>query len=125
MHFTSRYVKRDGKLFTLSPKDGKAYQLFINELEEGAVVEMYMSVEGSGGSLSQLAKIHAMCRTLANHVGETFEDMKLLIKQQAGLVNQVGDNIMVKSFASCTRDELNMAIQAAIEIGQRVNCLVD
>lgn len=125
MHFTSRYIKKDGKLFNVNPKSGAAYQLFVDSLKEGDVVEMYMSLEMSAGSLAQLAKIHAMCRTLANHIGETFEDMKLLIKKKAGLITQTDSDINVKSFATCSRDELNLAIQAAIEIGQQVNCLVD
>ncbi len=125
MHYTSRFVKKDGKLYNVSSKDNAAYDLFVKSLEEGSVVEMYMSIEKDNGSLAQLAKIHAMCRTLADHIGETFQDMKLLVKEKAGLVAHTESGVHVKSFSVCSKEELSLAIQAAKEIGELVNCLVD
>jgi hypothetical protein len=125
LHYTSRFVKRNGKLYNLETRDNKAYELFVKTLEEGAVVDMYMSVEKDDGTLAQLAKIHAMCRTLASHCGETFEDMKLYVKDKAGLIIKDNSQMVIKSFGACSKEELSMAIQAAQEIGQAVNCLVD
>lgn len=125
LQYTSRFVKRDGKLYNLETRDNKAYELFVKALDEGAIVDMYMSVEKDDGTLAQLAKIHAMCRTLANHTGNTFDEMKLYVKDKAGLILKDGNEMIVKSFGGCSREELSMAIQAAQEIGQAVNCLVD
>lgn len=125
LQYTSRFVKRDGKLYNLETRDNKAYDLFVKTLEEGTIVDMYMSVEKDDGTLAQLAKIHAMCRTLANHTGNSFEEMKLYVKDKAGLILKDGNEMIVKSFGGCSREELSMAIQAAQEIGQAVNCLVD
>lgn len=126
LQYTSRFVKRNGKLYNLESRDSKAYDLFVQTLPEGAMVDMYMSVEKDDGTLAQLAKVHAMCRTLANHTGNTFEEMKLYVKDKAGLILDTEDGQMsIKSFGGCSREELSMAIQAAQEIGQAVNCLVD
>ena len=125
LQYSNRFVKKDGKLFNLKTSDNKAYQLFVDAVPEGAFVDVYMSVEKDDASLAQLAKIHAMCRSLATHIGETFDDMKLLIKEKAGLVQQTDGKILVKSFGSCSKEELSLAIQAAKEIGELVNCLVD
>lgn len=125
LHYTSSFVKKDGKLYNEHTRDTAAYKLFVDSLEEGAVVEMYMNVQTNDGTLAQIAKIHVMIRTLGNHIGESFEDMKLLVKQQAGLVLQSKDQIIVKSFADCDKEELSQVIKTCIQIGEAVNCLVD
>jgi hypothetical protein len=62
---------------------------------------------------------------LAQEAGYTFEEMKLLVKQRSGLcvVFTEGDTTqeICKSFGECTKDELSMAIQACIEIGEIYN----
>ena len=51
--------------------------------------------------------------------------MKLLIKDRAGLciAREVSgkEYFLAKSFGDCSRDELSLAIQAAIEIGEEIN----
>lgn len=125
MHYTNRFVKKNGKLFNVNKADNKAYQLFVDQVPEGAFVDVYMSVEKDDGTLAQLAKIHAMCRALANHTGNSFEEMKLYIKDRAGLVVKENTQLIIKSFGACSKEELSMAIQSAQEIGETVNCLVD
>ena len=125
MHYTSRFKKKDGKLYNINSKDSAAYDLFVKSLAEGSVVEMYMSIETDDGSLAQLAKLHVMIKTLASYIGETVYDMKLIIKEKAGLVFKQDDDVIVKSFSKCSKEELSLAIQAAKEIGELTNCLVD
>lgn len=125
LQYSNRYIKKDGKLFNTKPSENKVYQLFVDSIPEGAFVDVYMNVEADDASLAQLAKIHAMCRVLAIHIGETFTDMKLLIKEKAGLVKQNNGELIVKSFGTCSKEELSLAIQAAKEIGELVNCPVD
>jgi len=125
MQYTSRYEKRNGKLQAITNADKARFKLFLDSIPEGTNVDLFMSIEKDDGTLAQLAKIHAMCRTLALHIGESFEDMKLLIKDKAGLVTKTDSNILVKSFSVCSKEELSMAIQAAKDIGELVNCLVD
>ena len=48
--------------------------------------------------------------------------MKLEIKRKAGLIHKKdGENPAIKSFGKCSYEELALAIQAAIEIGEQVN----
>ena len=51
--------------------------------------------------------------------------MKLLVKDRAGLciAREVAgkEYFLAKSFGDCSRDDLSLAIQAAIEIGEEVN----
>jgi len=67
-----------------------------------------------------------MIRELSLHVGEPFSDMKLLVKDKAGLClsREVSgkEYFLAKSFGECSREELSLAIQAAIDIGVSVNC---
>jgi hypothetical protein len=125
MQYSSRYEKQNGKLVALNNADKVKFKLFLESIPEGTKVDMFISIEKDDASLAQLAKIHAMCRTLADHIGETFEDMKLLIKQRAGLVTKTDSQVIIKSFSVCSKEELSLAIQAAKEIGELVNCLVD
>ena len=66
-----------------------------------------------------------MLKQLATHIGETVENMKLLVKDRAGLciAREVAgkEYFLAKSFAECSKDELSLAIQAAIEISHEVN----
>ena len=62
-------------------------------------------------------RIHVMIRELASTLGYTFEEMKLLIKRKAGLCIVKNKSEYCKSFAECDKDELNLTIQALIDIG--------
>jgi hypothetical protein len=115
---TLKLKKSEGKL-SLEPKSKIFYDEFIKNLKEGDEVEMFINVVTSHCSLAQLS------RELAKESGYTFEEMKLLVKQRSGLClivseNGVGTEIC-KSFSECTKDEMMMAIQACIEIGQLYN----
>jgi hypothetical protein len=69
-----------------------------------------------------------LIKQLAMHIGETVENMKLLIKDRAGLciAREVSgkEYFLAKSFAECSREELSLAIQAAIEIGEEVGFIL-
>jgi hypothetical protein len=66
-----------------------------------------------------------MIKQLATHIGETVENMKILVKDRAGLciAREVAgkEYFLAKSFADCSREELSLAIQAALEIGQSID----
>jgi hypothetical protein len=47
--------------------------------------------------------------------------MKILVKEKSGLSYDGGGAIVLKSFADCSKDELVLAIQACIEIGELYN----
>jgi hypothetical protein len=92
------------------------FSLFLSELNDNEEFEItYESIE-SNHSYAQLSKVHKVIRELALYTGVTFEEMKELVKQRAGLCS----NTALKSFADCSKDELSLAIQACIEIGDDV-----
>jgi hypothetical protein len=108
--FSGKFIKKDGKLVYDSPKDKLSYELFIDKIPEGQKVEMYIDLANADKSTAQLAKVHACIRELAEESGNTFGDMKNIIKEESGLKD--------KSFADCSKTELILAIQACIDIGK-------
>jgi hypothetical protein len=96
---------------------GNKYQKFLNDLPEGAQLEIFIGVSGDKGSNPQLARLHAMIREIAQEIGYTFEEAKLVVKRKAGLCFTKNKEEYCKSFGQCDKNELNLAIQACIEIG--------
>jgi hypothetical protein len=124
--FNGKFIKRNGRLEFPSLAVSKQHELFVSDIPDGTIVEFFFEVQHDDGTLPQLAKLHAMIRELALHVGESFSDMKLLVKDKAGLclAREVSgkEYFLAKSFGECSREELSLAIQAAIDIGISVNC---
>jgi len=124
--FNGKFIKRNGKLEFSSLAVSKQHELFVSNIPDGTIVEFFFEVQQDDGTLPQLAKLHAMIRELALHVGEPFDNMKLLVKDKAGLclAREVSgkEYFLAKSFGECSREELSLAIQAALDIGISVNC---
>jgi hypothetical protein len=123
--FTVKLIKQNGKLIYPNDKSKLNYQIFLDKLAEGQEVEMYIGLTSSDKSVAQLAKVHACIRELANESGYTFEEMKHLIKLRSGLCVVITEDgqakEICKSFAECSKNELILAIEACIEIGQMYN----
>ena len=115
--FSAKLKMQDGKLVYPKKMDKVAFKLFTEKLSEGQEVDIFMSISDSNGSSAQISKVHKCIRELAKESGYSFDDMKKLIKEHAGLF--IDGNY--KSFAKCDKDELSMAIQACIEIGEFYN----
>ena len=116
--FSGKFIKKDGKLIFDHPKDKLAYEIFVEKIPEGQVVDMYIDVVGLDHSKAQLAKVHACIRELSKESGYTFDEMKCLVKDHAGLAYKEGMMITYKSFADCSKDELMLAIEACLQIGK-------
>jgi hypothetical protein len=118
--FTGILKKDKHQLVYSSQKDETKFKVFKDALQDGMLVEVYMEIQKDDGTLAQLAKIHSMLRALCNHTGDTFEDMKLIVKKRSGLcIEKELDGSMFlhcKSFGDCSRDELSLAIQTIQEI---------
>ena len=104
------------KSLEIDPLGSAKLGLFIKGLQDGETILITYEVETNDASNAQMKKLHKCIRELANYTGDAFEDMKLQVKLRAGLC----DNSDCKSFADCSKSELSMAIQAAIEIGELV-----
>jgi len=128
MILTGKYKKERGILKPITISSMKQYEEFVSHLPDGSLVEFFYELQHDDGTLPQLAKLHAMIKQLATHIGETAENMKLLVKDRAGLciAREVSgkEYFLAKSFAECSKDELSLAIQAAQEIGEEVNFLL-
>jgi hypothetical protein len=124
-HFTGKYIKKDGKLEFISMAQAKQFELFVSRIPDRTIVEVFYEQTHDDGTLPQLAKLHVMIKELAMHIGESVENMKLLIKDRAGLCisREVSgkEYFLAKSFGECSKEELSLAIQAAIDIGTEVN----
>ena len=111
-------LKKVGDQLTHTIKaKGTLYQKWIDELPEGTKIEIFASVSGEDGTNAQLAKIHAMIREVANEVGHTFQEMKIEVKRKTGLCFNKDGQEYCKSFKDCSKQELNLVIQALIEMG--------
>ena len=126
MILTGKYKKERGLLKPITVASMKQYEHFVSHLQEGDIVEFFYEKQHDDGTLPQLAKIHAMLKQLAMHTGESVENLKLLVKDRAGLciAREVSgkEYFLAKSFGDCSKDELSLAIQAIIDIGIDVNC---
>ena len=128
MVLTGKYKKERGLLKPITLASMKQYEHFVSHLQEGDIVEFFYEKQHDDGTLPQLAKIHVMLKQLATHIGESVENLKLLVKDRAGLciAREVSgkEYFLAKSFGDCSREELSLAIQAAIEIGEQVGCIL-
>ena len=119
--FSFKLIKKNGKLVYINESTKTSYQLFLDKLQEGQEVEVFMGLTSDTGSLAQLAKVHACIRELAKESGYTFEEMKFIVKKHSGLCYDGGGAEYCKSFKDCSKDELAMAIESAIELGRDLN----
>jgi hypothetical protein len=117
--FHGQFTKTKDKLVICG--SDTMYRMFISELEEGQKVEIFMEANVDDGTVPQLAKVHVCIRELAKELGYSFEDMKLEVKRRAGLCVKKelgGDVFMIcKSFGDCSKDELALAVEAIVELG--------
>ena len=105
------------KSLEIDPLGSAKLGLFIKGLQEGETVIITYEVQTADHSYAQLSKLHKCIRELANYTGDSFEDMKLQVKLRAGFCTENN----CKSFSDCSKEELSMAIQAVIEIGELVD----
>jgi S-adenosylmethionine:tRNA-ribosyltransferase-isomerase (queuine synthetase) len=119
--FSFKLTKKNGNLVHINESTKISYQLFLDRLQEGQEVEVFMGLTSDNGSLAQLAKIHACIRELAKESGYTFDEMKFIVKKHSGLCYDGGGAEYCKSFKECSKEELAMAIESAVELGRDLN----
>jgi S-adenosylmethionine:tRNA-ribosyltransferase-isomerase (queuine synthetase) len=119
--FSFKLTKKNGNLVHINESTKISYQLFLDKLQEGQEVEVFMGLTSDNGSLAQLAKVHACIRELAKESGYTFDEMKFIVKKHSGLCYDGSGAEYCKSFKECSKDELAMAIESAVELGRDLN----
>jgi hypothetical protein len=113
---TIKLEKRNNELYVANEISKTKLDLFIKGFSEGEQVFVTYEVASSSGNYAQLSKLHKCIREVANFTGNSFEDIKLQVKMRAGLCT--GNDC--RSFGECSVQELSLAIQAIIEIGDIV-----
>ena len=111
-------VIKDGDLHFPIKAQGTRYKNFLKQFPDDTRIEIFIGANDEKATAPQLARIHAMCREIANDIGYTFEEIKLQVKRKAGLCFTKNGTEYCKSFGKCDKMELNLAIQAALEIGE-------
>lgn len=122
-------VGEKNTLLFSSEKEKHKYERMLSHLKSGTKIHAMYEVIKDDHSLVQLAKVHALIRELAHCTGNDFDDVKLEVKRKAGLTIKSKDNEgksieYVKSFADCSKEQLSMAIEACITIGNDVGCIL-
>jgi hypothetical protein len=121
MHNTTIKVIINGtEIIPASAEDAGKLKLFNMGAKKGQEVEAYLTVlENDDKTAGQLAKTHALIREIANSTGHTNEEIKLIVKERAGLYDPTtigSTSSPFKSFADCSKQEMSRAIEICIEI---------
>lgn len=127
--FIGTLLKSNSKLSYSTRKDKLLYDQFIEKIKDGEEIEIFVCLKGRGTSPAQISKVHACIRELAGELGFPFDDMKLIIKEKAGLCYEVEDegkrNIICKSFADCSLLEITLAIEACKDVARQNNIILE
>jgi len=122
--FTGLMVKKGTKMSFSNKKDALLYQMFIDSLKDGEMIEMLVTVKGKKANNAQISKVHACIRMLASELGYSFDEMKIIIKDKSGLWTTDQDEVLYKSFADCSSDEISSAIETCNELGREMNIIL-
>lgn len=115
-YFSAKMVKRNGKLEFKKDADRLTLDANVKNLREGQVVEFMCDFNRDDGTLAQIAKVHQIIRVLAQETGVTSNIIKEEVKRKSNLYT--GDKL--KSFSVCSKEEMGIAIQTAIELAEFV-----
>ncbi len=116
---TLKMTKSNGKIIYKNVSDKLKYKLFVEKINDGQDLEFFVDVVSKKASIPQITKVHTCIRILAGEAGYTFDEMKSIVKEKAGVYVDGGEDL--KSFAHCSKDELTMAIEVCNEIGRDFN----
>lgn|SRR6056300_114537 len=108
---------KDGELNFPAKIQQTRLNAFLQSLPDGANLEMFISATTGKGSNAQLARLHVMIREIANDLGYTYKEVKLMVKRNVGLCFMRDKQEYCKSFADCDKDDLNLCIQECVRLG--------
>lgn len=108
---------KDGELDFPAKIQQTRLNAFLQSLPDGANLEMFISATTGKGSNAQLARLHVMIREIANDLGYTYKEVKLMVKRNVGLCFMRDKQEYCKSFADCDKDDLNLCIQECVRLG--------
>lgn len=109
---------RDGVLVPKTELGKHSLANYLKNVEEGTVIQVTYEELSTDGTYAQISKIQACTRELSKHLGYSHEEVKDIVKHKADLYTPEGE---LKSFADCSKEELSLAIQAALDLGEQVD----
>jgi hypothetical protein len=110
-----KFRKKNGKIKPVRSSIIE-FEDFIKSLPEDIEFEACFDFNSIGPTKPQIAKVKVCIKELALVLGYTFVEVENLVKENSGL----SVNGIPKSFADCSREDLNLAIQEIIRIGDFV-----
>jgi hypothetical protein len=122
MHnITIKVIIKGTEIIPASSEDAGKLKLFNMGTKKEQEIEAYLTVlENDNKTAGQLAKAHALIREIANSTGHTLEEIKLIIKERAGLYDPAtisSTSSPFKSFADCNKQEMSKVIEECIALG--------
>lgn len=124
MHnITIKVIINGTEIIPASKEDAGKLKLFAMGTKKEQEIEAYITVlDDNKKTAGQLAKAHALIREIANSTGHTFDEIKLVIKQNTGLLVLATSTTpeSVKSFADCSKEEMSRVIEECIELGHEL-----
>ena len=122
MHnITIKVIIKGTEIIPASSEDAGKLKLFNMGTKKEQELEAYLTVlENDNKTAGQLAKAHALIREIANSTGHTLEEIKLIIKERAGLYDPAtisSTSSPFKSFADCNKQEMSKVIEECIALG--------
>lgn len=122
-----RYKMTPMGLVPASDDERRKYNRLIATLSAGDDLTVHYEkvMPDSDPTYAYIKKVHATCRDIALYTGNDMDTIKLEIKERCGMVHKTkipGQPVKlnIKSFSKCTRDELSLAIQEAINLGASI-----
>lgn len=121
MHnITIKVIINGTEIIPASKEDAGKLKLFAMGTTKEQEIEAYITVlDDKQKTAGQLAKAHALIREIANSTGHTFEEIKLVVKENTGLLVLATSTTpeSVKSFADCSKEEMSRVIEECIALG--------
>jgi len=118
MPITILLEMRDGVLVPKTELGKYSLANYVKNIEEGTVIQVTYEELSTDGTYAQISKLQACTRELSKHLGYSHEEVKDIVKHKADLYTPEGE---LKSFADCSKEELSLAIQAALQLGEQVD----
>lgn len=118
-------VKWDGeKLIPVTKADQIKFDMYLKNFKENSDFDMMLTLHDEVKSYPQLQRIHKGIREVADFSGQTFEEVKNYVKAEANLYDFSDGESELKSFAKCTKKELDSAIKVLEVFAANIDCVL-